>query len=87
MTTATATIYLYDILVEQGIEKERAQRAVDAFVTRAEAERDLATKLDVSNAVSDLRVEIKASENRLIIWMVGLQVAMAALLIAARLIG
>ena len=87
MTTATATIYLYDILVEQGIEKERAQRAVDAFVTRAEAERDLATKLDVSNAVSDLRVEIKASENRLIIWMVGLQVAMAGLLIAARFVG
>ncbi|MEO0624873.1 MAG: hypothetical protein AAFU49_07095 [Pseudomonadota bacterium] len=35
---------LYDILIEQGIDKTRAKDAVKAFVTRDEARQTLATK-------------------------------------------
>jgi len=83
MTSATATIHLYDILVEQGVEKDRAQRAVDAFITRAEAERELATTADIHR----LELKIAKSETNVIRWVIGAQVAMAALLIGARLAG
>ncbi|MEL6575635.1 MAG: hypothetical protein AAFQ81_07070 [Pseudomonadota bacterium] len=38
---------LYDILIEQGIDKTRAKHAVKAFVTRDEARHVLATKDDL----------------------------------------
>jgi len=74
MTSATATIHLYDILVEQGVEKDRAQR---------EAERELATTADIHR----LELKIAKSETNVIRWVIGAQVAMAALLIGARLAG
>ena len=60
MNTYTSQIDLYDILVEQGIEKERAKRAVDAYITREEARLSLSTKADI---------------NRVVMWMVGLHIA------------
>ncbi len=61
----TKAIALYNILVEHGVEKERAQEAVDAFLTRVEAEQVLASKTDL---------------NRVIMWMAGLLVGQTATL-------
>ena len=83
MTSNSASIHLYDILTEQGIEKDRAQRAVDAFVTRAEAERQLVTK----NDAAEIRLQLSKMENRLIIWVVGVQIAATGLIIASGVIG
>lgn len=78
MTTITAQINLYDILIEQGIEKERAQKAVDAFITRAEAEKDLATKADINR----LEVKISDSKTELIKWVAAMLVAQSAAIVA-----
>ena len=60
MNNFSSPIDLYDILVEQGIEKERARKAVDVYITREEARLSLATKNDI---------------RQLIMWMVGLHIA------------
>jgi hypothetical protein len=40
-------VTLYDILIEQGIDKRRAKDAVRAYLTRDEARQTLATKDDL----------------------------------------
>ncbi|WP_108816094.1 hypothetical protein [Loktanella sp. Alg231-35] len=51
MTTTTAPFELYDILIEQGIDKTRAKAAVDAFLTREEARHTLASKDDIRKLI------------------------------------
>ncbi len=60
MNNYSSPIDLYDILVEQGVEKDRARKAVDVYITREEARLSLATKADI---------------RQLIMWMVGLHIA------------
>ena len=58
-------IILYDILLEQGIERTRAEQAVSAFITRDEVRLTLATK-------DDLR--------KLTMWIAGMLVGQVAIL-------
>jgi hypothetical protein len=51
MTSTTASFELYDILIEQGIDKTRAKAAVDAFITREEARLSLASKDDIRKLI------------------------------------
>ena len=62
MSTA---IILYDILREQGIAKDRAEKAVSAFITREEVKVTLATK-------DDLR--------RLTMWIAGMLIGQVAIM-------
>lgn len=65
MNTLSHPIELYEILVEQGVEKERARKAVDVYITREEARLSLATK-------DDLR--------KVIMWMAGLMIGQVAVI-------
>ena len=58
-------IILYDILLEQGIKKDRAEKAVSAFITRDEVRETLATK-------DDLR--------KLTMWIAGMLVGQVAVM-------
>ncbi len=58
-------IILYDILLEQGIKKDRAENAVSAFITRDEVRETLATK-------DDLR--------KLTMWIAGMLVGQVAIM-------
>ena len=49
-----STIELYNILIDQGVERDKAQKAVDAFLTREEAKETLATKADLQLVKADL---------------------------------
>ena len=60
-------IILYDILQEQGIKRDRAEKAVSAFVTRDEVRETLATK-------DDLR--------RLTMWIAGMLIGQVAIMTA-----
>ena len=60
-------IILYDILLEQGIEKDRAEKAVSAFITRDEVRETLATK-------DDLR--------KLTMWIAGMLIGQIAIMTA-----
>ena len=51
MTSTTGQFELYDILLEQGIDKTRAKAAVDAFITREEARLSLANKDDIRKLI------------------------------------
>jgi uncharacterized protein YggL (DUF469 family) len=85
MNTITAPMHLYDILVEQGVEKERAKRAVDAFITRIEAEKDLATKGDIAEVKTMLQhLDTKLAETKyeIIKWLAAMLVAQAAAIVA-----
>ena len=42
-----STIELYNILIDVGVDREKAQKAVDAFLTREDAKEILATKADL----------------------------------------
>lgn len=46
-SSMNTAITLYDILLEQGIAKDRAEKAVSAFITREEVRTTLATKDDL----------------------------------------
>ncbi len=83
MHMSGASLEIYNLLINAGIAADKAEPLAKEIITRSEAKELLATKTDIR----DLRVEIKGTENRLIMWMVGLQVAMAGLLVAAGLIG
>ena len=50
-----ATLELYTALIEAGIEKKRAERVAELVVSREDA-RSFATKSDVAEVRSDLRV-------------------------------
>lgn len=80
---SAVSLEIYNLLVQAGIAADKAEPLAKEILTRSEAKDILATKSDVQ----DLRVEIKGTENRLIMWMVGLQIAMAGLLLAARFLG
>jgi hypothetical protein len=60
-------IVLYDILQEQGIKRDRAEKAVSAFITRDEVLETLATK-------DDLR--------RLTMWIAGMLIGQVAIMTA-----
>jgi len=60
-------ITLYDILLEQGIAKDRAKKAVSAFITREEVRTTLATK-------DDLR--------KVTMWIAGMLVGQVAIMTA-----
>ena len=60
-------IILYDILLEQGIAKDRAEKAVSAFITREEVRTTLATK-------DDLR--------KVTMWIAGMLVGQVAIMTA-----
>lgn len=60
-------IILYDILLDQGIKKGRAEKAVSAFITRDEVRETLATK-------DDLR--------KLTMWIAGMLVGQVAIMTA-----
>tara|TARA_R110001592_G_scaffold79445_1_gene237478 strand:- start:298 stop:513 length:216 start_codon:yes stop_codon:yes gene_type:complete len=60
-------IILYDILQEQGIKRDRAEKAVSAFITRDEVWETLATK-------DDLR--------RLTMWIAGMLIGQVAIMTA-----
>jgi hypothetical protein len=60
-------IILYDILQEQGIKRDRAEKAVSAFITRDEVRETLATK-------DDLR--------RLTMWIAGMLIGQVAIMTA-----
>ncbi len=60
-------ITLYDILLEQGIAKDRAEKAVSAFITREEVRTTLATK-------DDLR--------KVTMWIAGMLVGQVAIMTA-----
>ena len=64
-SSMSTVITLYDILLEQGIAKERAEKAVSAFITREEVQTTLATK-------DDLR--------RLTMWIAGILVGQIAIM-------
>jgi len=81
----TTTAQLYDILVEKGFDKTRVREALSEVVSRDEMSSYVDQGFDRVRA--ELKVELKGAENRLIMWMVGLQIAMAGLLVAARLVG
>ncbi len=78
MNTTTSQIFLYDILVEQGIEKDRARKAVDAFITRVEAEKELATKSDIH----ELELKLTNVKSSIIQWVAAMLVAQAAAIVA-----
>ena len=67
---ATATLELYNALIEAGVDKEKAEAAAKAVITREEA-RQFTTKSD-----------LQGMENRLIMWMVGLILALGGFLFA-----
>lgn len=60
----TASIKLYDILIDQGIDRTRAREAVNEFLTREEAEQVLVTRDD-----------FHAGLNRMIMWIAGMFLA------------
>ncbi len=66
-----ATLELYHALVDAGVNKEKAERAAKAVISRDEAKDLLAT-----------RTELLKVKNELVIWIVGSQVALAGLLIS-----
>ncbi|WP_299293979.1 hypothetical protein [uncultured Tateyamaria sp.] len=74
MSSSTAKFELYNILLEQGIEKRRAEAAVNEFVTREEARHTLATKDDMSALKDQLR--------SVIMWVAGLLVGQIAIMTA-----
>lgn len=65
------------MLQEKGASKELAEGIVETLQS-AKLESDPATK----NDISDLKTEIKATENRLLMWMVGLVLALGGFLFA-----
>lgn len=77
----TASIKLYDILVEKGVDKATAREAVGEFVTREEADRVLASKADIAN----LNTNLANLKTELIMWIIGIQIAATGLLLASKL--
>lgn len=72
----TTTLDIYNLLVNAGIAEDKAQPLAKEILSRSEAKEILATKADLVR-----------TENRLIIWMVGLQVASLGLLFASGVLG
>lgn len=70
----TEAIALYDILIEKGVDKNRAREAVDAFVTKEQARETLATKTDIADLKDEMRNLIK--------WVAGMLVAQAGVIVA-----
>ena len=66
-SSMNTAITLYDILLEQGIAKDRAKKAVSAFITREEVRTTLATK-------DDLR--------KVTMWIAGMLVGQVAIMTA-----
>ena len=66
-SSMNTAITLYDILLEQGIAKDRAEKAVSAFITREEVRTTLATK-------DDLR--------KVTMWIAGMLVGQVAIMTA-----
>ncbi len=77
---STASIKLYNILIDKGVDRDVAREAIDEFVTKEDAQ-TFATKADIK----DIENSIKGTENRLIMWMIGIQIAVVGLLIATKL--
>jgi len=70
----TATIKLYDILVDKGVDKTLAREALDEFLTLDEAVQTLATKQDISDVKDQLR--------SVIMWVAGLLIGQIAIMTA-----
>ena len=73
------TLEIFELLVSAGIDAESAKPLAEEILTRSEAKEFLATRSNLQ----DMRIEMKGMENRLIFWMVRLQVAMGGLIFAA----
>ena len=73
----TATLELYNALIEAGVEKEKAEAAARAVISRAEA-REFATKTDVS----DVQKQLTETKSQLIMWMAGFHIASLGILAA-----
>ena len=69
----TATIKLYDILIEKGVDKTVAREALEEIVTQDEAIH-FATKQDVS----EIKLLIERSDKTTIKWAVGSGFAIVA---------
>ena len=63
----TASIKLYNILIDKGVDRDLAREAVSEFLTREEASSTLATKQDIT---------------RVVMWMAGLLIGQTATILA-----
>ena len=68
---STATIKLYDILIEKGVDHTIAREALDEFLTKEEARNTLATKTEMQTL---FRVQT--------MWIAGMLVGQGALIVA-----
>jgi len=73
---------LYEALVEAGASKEQARRAAGAVISRHAAERELATKADISHLETRLAERVEPIRSDLITWNVGAILAAVGVTIA-----
>ncbi len=74
---SSATLEIYNALIEAGVDKVKAEAAAKAVVSREEA-REFATKSDVSL----LKSEITETKSQLIMWMAGFHIASLGIIAA-----
>lgn len=53
----TATLELYNALIEAGVSKEKAEAAAKAVITRHEAKETLATKEDIASIYGAMMIQ------------------------------
>jgi hypothetical protein len=67
---SSATLELYNALIEAGVDKEKAEAAARAVVSREET-KEFATKSDIAL----LKSELTETKSHLIMWMAGFHIA------------
>jgi ABC-type transport system substrate-binding protein len=77
------TAQLYDVLVEKGFDKSRVREALSEIVSKKEMNAHIERGFDRVRA--ELKIDMRATENRLIMWVIGVQIAGTGLLLASKL--
>ncbi|MCD5382381.1 MAG: hypothetical protein LR017_03690 [Candidatus Pacebacteria bacterium] len=74
---STATLELYNALVDAGVDKEKAEAAAKAVISK-EMAHEFATKSDIAEIQKGM-TEIKS---QLIVWMAGFHIASLGMIVA-----
>jgi hypothetical protein len=74
---SSATLELYNALIEAGVDKDKAEAAAKAVISREET-KEFATKSDIAL----LKTDITEVRSQLIMWMAGFHLASLGVIIA-----
>lgn len=78
----TATLELYNALVEAGVDKDKAEAAAKAVLSREQAKEFATKEFATKEDVSDMKRQMTEMQSRLIMWMAGFHIASLGMIAA-----